>query len=493
MTSSTPSESAVPKVAAGPSAFANTQPATSLPEIVAALKRVAPLLGLSEGEYEWLASHGTELFAPAGSTLFHDGDAATKMMIILHGEVHVRRERGASTALFIGRAGQITALLPFSRMKSYGGLGFTTADTWALEFDRSLFPEMLQAMPSFGQRMVSVLLDRVREVTRMEQQSEKLTALGKLAANLAHELNNPASAAQRAASGLLEELSVYGQEKFRMGSLCLDEQQAAQIEAWEKSVRPSSGSLASRDDVHQPQREDEMARWLDSKEVTDSWLIAPDLAELGTTTAQLDELAGFLDRQQLAVVLAQFASALRTERIADAMLHSTDRIFELIGAIKDYSYMDQAPIQEIDIPKGIETTLTMLQSRLREVDITRNYDPDLPMISAYASELNQVWTALLENALDAIQDKGHLKLSVRQSADLILIEVWDDGRGISPELQDRIFEPFFTTKPPGRSLGLGLDTVTRVVRKHRGYVTVQSKPGSTCFQIRLPIEQLQAY
>jgi signal transduction histidine kinase len=488
----TPSQSA-PEVDSGLSRFTNTRPPTPVPEIIAALKKVAPLQGLSDCEYEWLAVHGTELFAPAGTTLFHEGDPATKMMLILRGEVHVRRERGGSSALFIGRAGQITALLPFSRMKSYGGLGFTASDTWAIEYDRTLFPEMLEKIPSFGQRMVSVLLDRVREVTRMEQQAEKLTALGKLAANLAHEMNNPASAAQRAASGLMEELRVYGQEKFRMGGLCLNSSQTQQIQAWEKSVRPTNKSAVDLDELQQSRREDEIIRWLESKNVEDTWLIAPDLAELGVTPSKLNELCAFLDQYSLGVMLAQFASALRTEKIAAAMLHSTDRIFDLISAIKDYSYMDQAPIQQIDIPTGLETTLTMLQSRLKDVQITRDYELGLPQISAYASELNQVWTALIENALDAMDDKGQLKLSCRLSGDLILIEVWDDGPGIPQDLQDRVFEPFFTTKAPGKGLGLGLDTVTRVVRKHRGFVTVQSKPGSTCFQVRLPTEQLQAY
>ena len=475
------------------SQFANSRPPTPLPEIVAALKRVAPLHGLLDSEYEWLATHGVEIFAPAGSTLFHEGDPATKMMVILRGEVQVRPERGSDSTLFIGRAGQITALVPFSRMKSYGGHGFTTADSWALEYDRSIFPDMLQAIPSFSQRIVSVLLDRVREVTRIQQQAEKLTALGKLAANLAHELNNPASAAQRAASGLMEELRVYGNEKFRMGSLCLDESQSARIDEWEKSLRRGDSAGTLLDSTQQSRREDLITHWLEAKGIPETWLIAPDLAELGATPEHLDKLASFLDPPAVGVVLAQFASSLRTGRIADAMLHSTDRIFDLINAIKDYSYMDQAPIQEIDIPKGLEATLSMLQSRLQHVEVAREYEAGLPAISAYGSELNQAWTALIENALDAMHDTGRLKLSCRQAGELLVIEVWDNGPGIAPELQDRIFEPFFTTKAPGKGLGLGLDAVTRIVRKHRGYVSVQSKPGCTCFQVRLPIDQLQAY
>jgi CRP-like cAMP-binding protein len=175
-----------------------------VPELVEALKKVAPLHDLKESEFDWLATHGTEVFAESGAVVFREGDPATTMWILLKGEVYVRREHGGPAALFIGRSGLITGLLPFSRMKAYGGMGYTSAQTWVLEFDRSLFPEMLQAIPSLTQVFVGILLDRVREITRMEQQSEKLNALGKLAGNLAHELNNPASAAQRSAAGVLE-------------------------------------------------------------------------------------------------------------------------------------------------------------------------------------------------------------------------------------------------------------------------------------------------
>ncbi|TCK75272.1 sensor histidine kinase [Acidipila rosea] len=464
---------------------------TPVADLIDALKRIAPLQGMEECEYEWLATYGVERYAEAGATLFHEGDAATSMTILLKGEIHVRRERGGPAALFIGRSGQITGLLPFSRMKTYGGLGYAAAPTWALEYDHSLFPEMVRAVPSITQRCVSVLLDRVREVTRMEQQTEKLNALGKLAGNLAHELNNPASAAQRAASGLLEELRVYGREKYRLGGLCLDQQLTQRMQQWQQRMRDLIDERAHA--TLTPLLEDDLQTWLRAHGVQETWQIAPELAESGITPAELEPLAEFMDGPGITVVLSQFASSLRAERIAKAMLDSTARIFDLMRAIKDYSYMDQAPIQEVDLPQSLENTLTMLQSRLEHVTIERHYAPDLPRISAYGSELNQVWMALLENALDAIEDRGTLTLSVKTSGDLMLIEIWDSGNGIPAELTDRIFEPFFTTKAPGRGLGLGLDTVQRIIRKHRGYVSVESRPGSTCFQVRLPIEQLQAY
>jgi signal transduction histidine kinase len=464
---------------------------TPLPEIIEALKRVPTLQGLAESELEWLARHCDEVCVSAGTMVFREGDPATKMWIILKGEAHVRRSQGG-LALFVGRAGQITGVLPFSRMKTHGGQGFAATDLWALQIDREVFPEMLQVIPSMAQRCVSVLLDRVREMTRLEQQTEKLNALGKLAGNLAHELNNPASAAQRAASGLIEELKTYGHQKFLLGGLCLDSEHLDKIRSWRSGMEEQAQNRPINS-VTQAQREDQLQRWLREHGIEKTWQVAPDLAELGISTANLDELSELLAGQHLDVVLSQFASTARTERMAQAMLNSTNRIFELIRAVKDYSWMDQAPIQEIDLPQSLETTLTMLQSRLEKVQIERRYAADLPRISAYASELNQVWMALLENALDAMHDEGKIVLSVQLSGDFVVVEIWDSGPGIPSEIKARIFEPFFTTKAPGNGLGLGLDTATRIVRQHRGYIHVESQPGKTCFQVRLPIESLQAY
>ena len=464
-----------------------------VPEIVTALKKISQLQGLEEAEYEWLANHCVEVSAESGAIVFREGDPAMQMVILLQGEIYVRREHGGPAALFIGRSGQITGVLPFSRMKAYGGLGYTSAPTWWVEIDRSLFPEMLKAVPSMTERVVGILLDRVREVTRMEQQSEKLNALGKLAGNLAHELNNPASAAQRSAANILEELRVYGHERFNLGRLCLNHEKTDKVLTWEDQVRNESKRLGKPVEAEQTFREDEIVKWLNQHDIQESWHIAPELAEFGVIPSQLEALTAYLDPGAISVVLSQFTSSLRTERIAEAMLDSTERIFDLISAIKDYSYMDQMPIQEVDVPQSLENTLAMVASRLRKVSVVRDYEADAPVVSAYGRELNQVWTALIENALDAVENEGEIKLLVRVAGDMLLVEIWDNGPGIPPELQARIFEPFFTTKAPGSGLGLGLDVVNRIVRMHRGFVTVQSKPGSTCFQVRLPLQQVQAY
>jgi signal transduction histidine kinase len=217
------------------------------------------------------------------------------------------------------------------------------------------------------------------------------------------------------------------------------------------------------------------------------------LAEQQVTVADLDELRTILGANETCVSLQFFAHYLRSSRSVQTLLSSTDRIFDLISAVKEYSYMDRAPILEVDVPAGLDATVQMLQSRMTNVEIERDYEPGLPRINAYGSELNQVWTALIENALDALGNQGQLRLACRLEGEMMLVEIWDTGPGIPAELQDRIFEPFFTTKAPGHGLGLGLDYAMRIVRKHRGHLSVRSEPGSTCFRVRLPLDQLQAY
>jgi signal transduction histidine kinase len=478
-----------------------TPPACPTPaeEIAEAIDRIVPLHGMPLEDRLWLARNGSELIAGAGEVLFEEGAPAEQMMLILKGEIHVRRQRGGPMELFIGRAGQMTGLLPFSRMKGYGGQGFAVTDCWVLAVHRSLFPEMLLAIPSMGQRVVSTLLDRVREVTRIEQQAEKLNALGKLAGNLAHELNNPASAAQRAASGLITELRANRANRFKLINLCLDEEQIHGIECWEQKIFDRGAQPAEQQAAVLIPREEAIRTWLDGIGCPESWEIAAQLTEQAVTVADLDELPVFLSPAEICILLQYFARYLRSTRSVETLVNSTARIFDLISAIKAYSYMDRAPILEVDVPAGLDATLQMLKSRIGKVKVIRDYAPGLPTISAYGSELNQVWTALIENALEAITEsdrpsnKHQLRISASLEPDMLLVEIQDSGPGIRAELQDRIFEPFFTTKPPGQGLGLGLDNAMRIVRKHRGHMSVKSEPGNTCFRVRLPLDQLQAY
>src|SRR5690348_14444154 len=269
---------------------------TPLPEIIAALRTVTPLDGLTEEEYAWLATHGGERRSEGDALVFREGEPTAHMVFILQGEVHVRRRHSGPMALFIGRAGAMTGKLPFSRMKNYGGDGYTIGPTWVLDVHESLFPEMLVAIPSMTQRCVSVLLDRVREVTRMEQQAEKLAALGKLAGNLSHELNNPASAAQRSAASLFGELRRYGDQKYRLGALCLAAEQSAIYKNWVTRTRASMADYsviahASPNPLAAADREVRLNAWLTAHGVADPWDIAPSLSETPLTIEHLDDLA----------------------------------------------------------------------------------------------------------------------------------------------------------------------------------------------------------
>ncbi len=469
---------------------------TPAEEIAAAIENIGALHDLPLEDRLWLARHGQEFKANPGEILFEEGAAAEHMVLILKGEIHVRRQHSGPMTLFVGRTGQMTGVLPFSRMKGYGGQGFAVSPLWALLIHRSLFPEMLAAIPSMKQRVVSALLDRVREVTRMEQQAEKLTALGQLAGNLAHELNNPASAAQRAAASLVAALRANRAGRLKLLSLHPTEEQVLKIEAWENKILCRTGeSLEVPEEggaLGFISREESLRAWLNAIGCEDAWEVAAQLAEQRVTTEDLDELHGFLNNNAICVSLQYFTRYLRSSRAAETIVNSTARIFDLIVAVKDYSNMDRAPILEVDVPAGLDATLQMLSSRMKHVEVERDYEPNLPRISAYGGELNQVWTALIENALDALGDQGSLRVACRLEGDMLLVEIWDTGPGIPPELQERIFEPFFTTRPQGK-LGLGLDNAMRIVRKHRGHLSVKSEPGSTCFRVRLPLEQLQAY
>jgi signal transduction histidine kinase len=391
----------------------------------------------------------------------------------------------------------MTGVLPFSRMKSYGGQGFAISPVWALMIPKTIFNDMLAAIPSMTQRVVSTLLDRVREVTRIEQQAEKLTALGKLAGNLAHELNNPASAAQSAAASLAEALAANRANRFKLVNLCLTQTQIDGIQAWEEEILARSISAPGSREEHAVAyiaREESIRNWLAKIGCDNIWEVTPQLADQGIVVADLDQLHQLLiGANETCVSLQFFARFLRASHSVQTLAHSTARIFDLIGAVKAYSNMDRAAILEVDVPAGLDATVQMLQSRMTHVEVERDYQPGLPLINAYAGELNQVWTALIENALDALGNQGHLRLACKLEAEMLLVEIWDTGPGIPPELQERIFEPFFTTKAPGQGLGLGLDNAMRIVRKHRGHLSVRSEPGSTCFRVRLPLDQLQAY
>jgi signal transduction histidine kinase len=456
----------------------------------AALRKIEVFADLREDQLQWFASSGEELRLAPGDTLLREGDPADALFVILEGEIRGRRENvGAHSPGFVGRAGEVTGLLPFSRMTKFPLTARATTPTWILRLHKDHFPEMLQRIPELLQRLVGVMADRIREFSRAEQQRDKLSALGKLSAGLAHELNNPASAAGRAAESLREYMRELRRINKALDEASLSFEERSLLASLEDKLVDQLASAPPRDALEQSDLEEELASWLTRRNIPNASRLASGLVEAGVGCESLERLGAKFRGDVLSQVLARVVSSVGAERLTREIEASTGRISELVRAIKEYTYMDQAPEQEVDVHRGIESTLTMLKFRLKHgVQVTREFASDLPRIFAHGSELNQVWTNLIDNAIDAMGGKGEITIRTSRELDFVLVEIIDNGPGISDAAKPHIFEPFFTTKGVGEGTGMGLDTVYRIVRAHRGDISVESKPGRTIFQVRLPLK-----
>jgi signal transduction histidine kinase len=471
---------------------------TPIAEIIAALSTIEDLQGLTVEEFTWLAIHGRERFARDGDVVFSHGAPPEHLIFILRGDVLVHRHTSSPVSVLIGQTGRITGKTPFSRIKAWNADGRASGDTWLLELHDSGFPELLTAIPSMTERMVRVLIERNRWYTRAEEQIGKLAALNKLAANLAHELNNPASAAKSGASRLLSAMERNPDgARYQIGMALETQERLDAYLEWlsrlRSTVSHSRQAGSGRASVDNASLEDSLMNWLEEKGFAEAWRLAPILAEADVQLSLLQELEHLVPPHTLGVALSDATAALESEASVLLVSEATDRIFRLVTAVKDYSYMDREPIQEVNVAECLETVLNLFQPRLARVTVKRFFSPDVPSIKAFGSELNQVWAALIENALDAMGDCGTLALSTKLQEKTILVEIADTGRGIPPECADRVFEPFFTTKPFGTGLGLGLDTVQRVIQKHFGAVAFDSRPQKTSFYVRLPLDRAQVY
>jgi signal transduction histidine kinase len=454
--------------------------------IVDKLRRVKPFAELSTADLEWFIANAELLKVDRGEIVFREREPATHMLVILEGEMRARRDAGGpDSTVFSSRAGDVTGILPFSRMTHYTVTGRAVTPLLGLVFHTQNFPKLIQTLPMLAQRLIGVLTDRVRDFTRNEQQQEKLAALGKLSAGLAHELNNPSAAARRSAGALrdcLQRLRNANQASSIRAEDC------ALLAKQEEEIRKVLRPVEQQDEFIRVEREEAIQAWLERHKIPDAWKLAPLLAEGNLLDEHLETFAS-VSGTSLASELMRFGTLLEMDRIAAELEHSTSRISDLIKAIKEYSYMDQAPSQEVDVKYSLENTLIIMNHKLKHgITVTREYAPDLPKLMAYGSELNQVWTNLIDNAADAMQGKGKLLVRAKPENDYILVEIGDDGPGIPAEVQSRIFEPFFTTKGVGDGTGLGLDVVHRIVKKMHGQISVKSVPGDTRFQVRIPIK-----
>jgi signal transduction histidine kinase len=453
---------------------------------IAELLQVPVFAGVPDDQITWFISHCDELTLNSGETYFRQGDPADAMFVILEGQLQARGEIGGETVIFAIEAGDVTGVLPFSRMKQFTVNSRAITNARVLRFPSSLFPELIQKMPELVQRLVGLMADRIRETTRMEQQRDRLASLGKLSAGLAHELNNPASAAKRAASQLRAVLIKIRNASHELGKRNLTPAQKAEIEKMEASF--VQHNELPPDALTISDLEDQIDSLLRSHGQNDLWQLAADLARKNIKPEALESLFASLEADTARAALVRIAASVEVATMLNEIESATSRISELVGAIKEYTYMDQNPVQNVDIAKSIETTLTILNHKLKHgVDVKRDYERIPLLVNSFGSELNQVWTNIIDNAIYAMHGKGELRIRTYREDDCVVVEIADNGPGIPPEVQSHIFEPFFTTKGVGEGTGLGLDTVQRIVKKHRGNIQVTSEPGNTHFQVWLPI------
>ncbi|MGO8983279.1 MAG: sensor histidine kinase [Terriglobales bacterium] len=452
------------------------------------LLRVPAFADLPDDQLEWFLSQSEDLRYKAGEAYLREGTPADAMFVILEGQLEMRGELHGETVAFTVNTGDVTGVLPFSRMKQFAVNGRAVTDSHVLRFPAAGFPELVQRMPELTKRLVGVMADRIRETTRIEQQRDRLAGLGKLSAGLAHELNNPASAAKRAASQLRDTLKKIKDASFELGKRDLTSTQKTEIEKLETSL--IQGNEAPPDALAVSDLEQQIDSLLRSHGENDLWQLAADLARKNADPEVLESLFETLDVETARAALVRIGALLEIASLLNEIESSTSRISDLVGAIKQYTYMDQAPVQNVDIVKSLEITLTILNHKLkRGVVVQRDYQKIPLLVNSFGSELNQVWTNLIDNAIDAMGGGGELRLRIYRDDGCVAVEIGDSGPGIPADVEPHIFEPFFTTKGVGEGTGLGLDTVQRIVKKHRGSIRVTSKPGDTRFLVSLPLAE----
>lgn len=456
------------------------EPNVSVQETVDRLASLPQLQELPPNELEWLAEHGERDLREPGIYLA-PGETPEHLMIVLAGRVAVRIDRGVGprrAAEWV--AGDVTGVLPFSRMGKVQNDIVVEVATELLSIHRSHFPEMIQRCPTFTGHTVHTMLDRARRFNSSELQDEKMLSLGKLAAGLAHELNNPASAAMRGARLVREGLSEAERASRALCEVGLSPSQIAAIEQlaagwWSSSAAPLSFG-----------REGAIEDWL-SRHHLDGALV-DDLVDSSVDVEGLDELAALVPAEALPAALRWVIAESAVQLTARDVEEASVRIYDLVAAVKRFTYMDTAAgLGPVDVPVGLRDTIGILgpKARAKEVRFALDVEPNLSPARAVGSDLNQVWAILIDNAIDAVGDAGRIDIAARREFDRVVVRVVDDGPGIAPEVLPRIFDPFFTTKPPGKGLGLGLEIARQLLRHCGGEISATSEPGRTEFRVSL--------
>lgn len=449
--------------------------------------RKSPLFeGLSDRELQQLVDEATPVSLRAGETLMKQGDPGDSAYVVLKGGLEIQKQSGPSVIkIDVRNPGEIIGEMALLSNSPRSATVVAVTDSEALRISQEVFENLLSTSPSAALAVLHWVLARLGQNESLLHQQEKMAALGTMSAGLAHELNNPAAAAQRSAAMLRGAPASWLMLTHRLETLAFRENLSDWLNDFMRDATRRFETPRKLETLEKIDLVDQLQTWLETNEVESAWNFAPAMVNFGWDIESLEKLKD-TPLFQAAVRWLGTGSVIVTQLYE--IQNTTERISQIVRAMKSYTYLDQAPLLEVDVHEGLENTLIIMQHKLKQgVTIKREYAPDLPRIEAYASELNQVWTNIIDNAVDAMQGKGQITLRTYEEKDQVVVEIVDNGPGIPKDIQSRIFEPFFTTKPPGQGTGLGLHVTHDIVaNRHHGLLTVESRPGETKFKVILP-------
>jgi signal transduction histidine kinase len=471
------------------------------------LQKIPLFSGLSEEHLVSLCEMAVEVRLPAGEVLFNEGEEGNHAYIIREGQLEIIKVSGGRTVLIAVRSsGEVIGEMSLLESVPRTATVRARSDCVLIAIGKEQLNHLLDNNPSAARAMLHTVTARLRSTEIQLRQSDKMAQLGTLTASMAHELNNPSAAALRGSDVLRTALDQLQTAQMQISQIGLLPDQAMVLQELETQIRQAALTPIELDAIERSDRQLDLEEWLQEYGIDDAWEIAPSLVNMGLERDQLEKL-----RQEfppvnqfnpLPVLFSMLNATFTISAVLEEINQGARQISEIVKAMKNYVYLDQAPIQPIDLHEGLDNTLVILRGKLKKgVTVQRNYAPNLPRIQAYGSELNQVWTNILDNAIDALltqADTGQAHLTERTQSptiqistcldgDWVVVELEDNGPGISPENQTKIFNPFFTTKPLGKGTGLGLNTSANIVHKHGGEIKVHSQPGQTIFEVRLPV------